>query len=125
MAVSFIATFKYKKYDLAAELLGFGIVVVVMPVMFILSAGLDSGASVWLSLGILYIFVMFSGKRLWFFLGLAALSYGFTYWLTYIRPDLIVSMPSKAASYFDAFFSVFAVGVVADFHVVLPRERKP
>ena len=113
MAVAFVVTFKYKKYDLASVLLGFVIVVVVMPVMFILSAAIDSGASVWLSLGILYIFIMFSGKRLWFFLGLTVVSYGFTYWLAYTRPELVVPMPTRAASYFDAIFSVFAVGLVA------------
>lgn len=113
MAAAFSLTFKYKKYELAAFLLGLVIVAVVMPVMFVLSAALDSGASVWLSLGILYIFIMFSGKRLCFFLGLTVVSYGLTYWTAYTRPELIVPMPSRAASYIDAYFSVFAVGLVA------------
>ena len=113
MAAAFVATFKYRKYDLASVLLGVVIAVVVMPVMFMLSAAIDSGASVWLSLGILYIFVMFTGKRMWFFLGLTAVSYALTYWLAYTKPELVVPMPSRAATYFDAFFSVFAVGLVA------------
>ncbi len=113
MAAAFVVTFKYRKYDLASVLLGVVIVAIVMPVMFMLSAALDSGASVWLALGILYIFVMFSGKRLWVFLGLTMVSYGLTYWLAYTRPELVVPMPTRAASYFDAFFSVFAVGLVS------------
>ena len=112
MAAAFLATFKYRKYDLASVLLGFVIVVVVMPFMFILSAAIDSGASVWLSLGILYIFIMFSGKRLVVFLGLTVISYGLTFWATYTYPEIIVPMPSRAISYLDAFFSVFAVGIV-------------
>jgi len=113
MAAAFVATFKYRKYELASVLLGVVIVVIVMPVMFMLSAALDSGASVWLALGILYIFVMFSGKKLGVFIVLTAVSYAMTYWLAYTRPELVVPMPTRAASYFDAFFSVFAVGLVA------------
>ena len=112
MAVAFIATFKYRKYDVGSILLGFVIVVIVMPVMFILSAAIDSGASVWLSLGLLYIFIMFSGRRLIVFLILTAISYGITFWAAYTYPDIIVPMPSRAASYLDAYFSVLAVGIV-------------
>ena len=113
MAAAFVATFVYRKYDLASILLGFVIVVVVMPIMFVLSAALESGAAIWLALGILYIFIMFSGGRLWFFLVLTAVSYGGTFWVAYTYPDLIVPMPSKAAGYLDAYFSVFSVGIVA------------
>lgn len=115
MAAAFVATFKYRKYNLASILLGFVIVVVVMPVMFVLSAAIDSGASIWLSLGILYIFIMFTGKRLWIFLGLSVISYGLTFWMSYHHPEMVVPMPSRADAYFDAFFSVFAVGLVAGF----------
>ena len=67
MGFSFLVTFKYRKYDLAAVLLGVIIATMVMPFMFIMSGAIESGASVWLVLGILYIFVMFSGKKLIFF----------------------------------------------------------
>ncbi len=112
MAIAFVATFKYRKYNAASTLLGIVIIVLVMPFMFILSAALESGASVWLSLGILYIFIMFSGKKLLVFLGLTVISYAITFWTAYTYPDIIVQMPTKAISYIDAFFSVFAVGMV-------------
>ena len=112
MAAAFVVTFKYRKYNAASTLLGIVIIVLVMPFMFILSAAIDSGASVWLSLGILYIFIMFSGKKLLLFFGLTVISYGVTFWLAYTYPELIVPMPTRATSYFDAFFSVFAVGMV-------------
>ena len=112
MAIAFIITFKYRKYNLASILLGIVIISFVMPFMFILSAAIDSGASVWLSLGILYIFIMFSGKKLVAFLIMTVISYGITFWAAYTYPHIIVPMPSRATSYFDAFFSVFAVGMV-------------
>ncbi len=113
MGFSFLVTFKYRKYDLAAVLLGVIIATMVMPFMFIMSGAIESGASVWLVLGILYIFVMFSGKKLIFFSALCIVSYAATYWVTYAYPDIIIPMPSRGVAYFDAFFSVLAVGAVA------------
>lgn len=112
MAAAFVATFKYRRYNVASTVLGIVIVVLVMPLMFVMSASIDSGASVWLSLGILYIFIMFSGKKLFLFLGLTLLSYGITFWAAYTYPELIVPMPSRAVAYVDAFYSVFAVGLL-------------
>ncbi|MBO5303298.1 MAG: DegV family EDD domain-containing protein [Lachnospiraceae bacterium] len=112
MGLDFVLTFKYRQYDFAAILLGVVIAAVVMPIMYLVSGAIESGASVWLVLGILYIFIMFSGKRLVFFLLLCITSYAITFGLAYAYPQLIVPMSSRSAAYFDAFFSVLAVGAV-------------
>lgn len=113
MGGSLFATFKYRKFDLAAMLVGLIIIVLVFPVMFCLSGGLDGGATVWLALGIFYILLMFNGKKMIFFLVLCVISYGSIYGVTYQHPELIAPMPSRAAAYMDSIFSVFAVGLVA------------
>ncbi len=111
MGTSLFITFKYGKYDAAATLIGFLIIVIVFPVMFLLSGGLDGGPSIWMTLGIFYMFVMFTGKKLAVFTVLCAIMYGGAYMLAYFRPDLIVPMGSMSAAYIDSFFSVFAVGI--------------
>ena len=111
MGSSLFITFKYGKYDLAATLIGFLVIVIVFPVMFLLSGGLDGGPSIWMTLGIFYMFVMFTGKKLAIFTVLCTVMYGGAYLLAYFRPDLIVPMGSTSAAYIDSFFSVFAVGV--------------
>ncbi|MBO5336087.1 MAG: DegV family EDD domain-containing protein [Lachnospiraceae bacterium] len=113
MAGSLIATFKYRKIDLAAMLLGIVIIIFVFPIMFCLSGGLEGGAPVWMALGLLYIFVMFSGKKLLFFLGLCIVSYGVTYFVTFWEPDFIVPMLNSGRAHVDSFFSVIVVGIVA------------
>ncbi len=120
MGISLFVTFKYRKYDLAAALLGVVIITTVFPILFLLSGGIECGASVWLALGILYIFVMFNGKRLCFFLILCAVSYGATYAIALYYPELIVPMPSRTVAYLDSLFSVFVVGCVAGF---IPRAH--
>lgn len=108
----FFITFRFQKYELAATLLGFVIVFLVMPPMFILSAALEGGASVWLALGVMYIFVMFSGKKMYLFLLGCTVVYAGTFYFAYAYPQYVISMPSKETAYFDAYFSVLVIGSI-------------
>lgn len=108
----FLVTFKYKRYELASTLLGGVIVFFVMPPMFILSAGIEGGASVWLSMGVLYIFVMFNGIKMYLFLIGTVIVYAVTYYFAYAYPQYIIPMPSRGIAHFDAYFSVLIVGTV-------------
>ncbi len=112
MIAIFFVTFKYKRYELASTLLGGVIVFVVMPPMFILSGAIEGGASVWLALGVLYIFVMFHGKKMYAFLISCIVVYAGTYYLAYAYPQYVIPMPSREIAYFDAYFSVLVVGAV-------------
>ena len=108
----FFVTFKYKRYELAATLLGGVIIFFVMPPMFILSGGIEGGASVWLGLGVLYIFVMFNGLKMYLFLAACTVTYAGTFYFAYAYPQYIVEMPSIEIAHFDAWFSVLVVGAV-------------
>ncbi len=108
-----LLTFKYRKYKQAAILLGLAIIVILFPIMFFLSAALEGGAAIWMTLGILYIFTMFSGKLLFVFFGLSLLSYVLTYAIAYHMPEVVVPMAAQANSYIDSLFSIFAVGIIA------------
>lgn len=106
MVVVFLATFKYRKINFASSVVGFLIILLVFPTMFFLSGGLEGGAVLWFSLGIFYIFLMFSGKKLVFFLALALVTDFITYFYGYHHPEAIVPMDSKAAAYFDSIFAM-------------------
>ena len=108
----FLVTFKYKRYELASTLLGAVIVFLVMPPMFILSGGIEGGASVWLALGVLYIFIMFSGLKMYLFLIGCIVVYAVTYYFAYAYPQYLIPMPSKEIAHFDAWFSVIVVGTM-------------
>lgn len=113
MGTGFYVMFKYGKFDLAATLIGLIIIVMVFPVLFLMSGGLDGGPAIWMALGVFYICVMFTGKKMVAFLVLCGIMYGGTYLLAYYRPELIVPMSSEAFAYFDSYFSIFAVGMCA------------
>lgn len=105
-----LLTFRYHKTDLAAALLGLLITCFFFPMMFFLSGGIDSGASVWFVLGILYIFLMFSGKSLAVFLMIAVCADILTYRMAYRHSDWIIALSSKAEIYYDSLFAVLIVG---------------
>ena len=111
LGIALLATFKFRKLDFAAFVVGILIIMVIFPAMFFLSGGLEGGAVIWFSLGLLYIFLMFSGKKLIFFLILSLAVDIFTYVFGYYHPELIVPMDSRAAAYTDSIFAMLAVGL--------------
>lgn len=106
-----LITFKYRKIDISAAIVAFLVILLIFPAMFFLSGGLEGGATLWFALGIFYVFMMFSGKRLAFFLTLSIVVDIATYVYGYYNPDVIMPMDSKAAAYLDSIFAVFAVGL--------------
>ena len=127
IAATLVATYKYKKYELAAMILGFIIIIVIFPIMFCMSGGIDSGCTIWLALGIWYIFIMFRGKKLVAFGLMMIASYGGVYYVTYLKPELLVPMASRKAIYMDSFFSLMAVGfiggIIYQLHVKVFEEE--
>ncbi len=111
MGMELLITFKYRKIDFAAVIVGFLIILFIFPAMFFLSGGLEGGAVIWFALGLFYIFLMFSGRRLIFFLLLSLLVDVITYSYGYRHPELIVPMDSRLAAYLDSLFAMLAVGL--------------
>ncbi len=106
-----LITFKYRRIDIAAIIVGFLVILLVFPAMFFLSGGLEGGATLWFAMGLFYVFLMFSGKKLAFFLILSIVVDVFTYAYGYYHPELIEPMASRAAAYTDSVFAVFVVGI--------------
>ena len=122
MLTALIATFKYRRLEFASVLVAFLIILVIFPGMFFLSGGLDGGATIWFVLGIVYVFLMFSGRRLVFFLMLSFIIDIITYSTGYYHPEYILPMASKAASYLDSVFAVSIVGLACG--VILKAQMK-
>ncbi len=129
MLMGMILTFKYNKLDIAAIIVAIIINVIAFPMMFFFCGAIESGASVWMVLGIIYLFMLFSGRRLAFFLTLTLLIDSITYYIAYRYPDLVVPMASREAIYIDSFFAVMATGlacglVILFFIYLYDAERK-
>ncbi len=111
LAISLVLVFKYNKINAAAWILGVFIVVLVFPTMFFICGALESGVTIWFVLSIYYLFLMFSGKELVFFLVLTFAVNGIAYYLACQYPELVSPLGNRYAAYFDSYFSVMIVGV--------------
>ncbi|MBQ8821639.1 MAG: DegV family EDD domain-containing protein [Lachnospiraceae bacterium] len=111
LAISLVLVFKYNKIHAASWILGVFIVVFAFPSMFCICGGLDGGAAIWFVLSIYYLFLMFRGKELVFFLCISALFNFISYYRVYLHPEIVRPLESEFAALFDSYFSVMVVGV--------------
>lgn len=118
MLAGILLTFKYNKLDWAAIIAAVVINVIAFPLTFFLCGAIESGASVWLVLGIIYLFLMFRGKTLAIFLSLTVAVDIATYYIAYCYPDLVVPMESREAIYVDSLFAVLATGLAGGFIIL-------
>lgn len=126
--VSLVLTFKYRRIQAAANILGIFILLIVFPEMFLYNNAVNGGASVWFILGLIYVFLMFEGKRMIFFLCLGILSTVASYGYAYFYPEAVVPLPSRGTIYFDSLFGVLlvslAIGLIMKFQFrVFSMER--
>jgi len=111
MSIGILLTFKYNKLDAASVLVAIALNVCAFPTMFFLCGAIESGASVWFVLGIIYLFMMYRGPRLVAFLILTVAVDVVTYFAAYMRPELVVPMESRSAIYIDSLFAVLATAL--------------
>ena len=118
MLAGIILTFKYNKLYVAAVIAALAINVIAFPMMFFLCGGIESGASVWMVLGIIYLFMMFRGKRLIVFLTATIFIDCITYYAAYRYPELVVPMADQKAIYIDSIFAVMGTGLACGFVIL-------
>lgn len=110
VGASLLLAFKYNKTELASVLLGIYVICILFPVIFFMSGGIKSGTMIWFVLALIYVFLMFSGKRLIIFLVLTVASDVAVYAAGYLHPEWINPMASELEVYVDSLFSIFVVG---------------
>ncbi len=124
-----VLTFKYHNTDLSSTILGIVLLMVALPIIFLKGGGVNSGSGIWMCLGIFYVFIMFTGKKLAVFLTLSALVDISCYCISYYFPEQVEELATSFEKHFDSIFAVLVVGatvgVVMKFQIrVFDRERK-
>ncbi len=125
---AFIVTFRYRSMETASIIVGIVIIVFALPEIFMKGGGTNSGAALWLLMGIFYVFLMFSGKKLVIFLAITFVVYLNVYLESYHHPKEVLLLASDFEVHFDSFFAIivvgFTVGVVLKLQVkVFEKER--
>ena len=111
MGIAMFITLKYNKSDVAAMIVGVLLIALVFPVMFLTGGAINGGASAWFTLELIYVFVVFSGAKLWIFTMLSIIIDILIYILAYYHTEYIVITTNKGNAYVDSLFSVLVVGL--------------
>lgn len=120
-AVSLHVAVRQRRIRFASWLLVLMSNLVLFPMIFILSSGMDSGTPVWFVLGLVYIFLLFQGKDFWVALLLTLASYLGTYLLTYFWPGLMPEV-ERSYSYTDSYVTLVCVSCFIG--IMLRIQRK-
>ncbi len=109
--VSFIAiniSADRRKIKQASRLLVYTSNVILFPLIFIWSGGIESGTPVWFVLGLVYVFLLFNGREQIVALIVSMVSFLITYYIAYRRPN-IMPTASRAYSFIDSYITMIVV----------------
>ena len=120
--VAFVLTYKFNNTELASTILGIVLILIALPIIFLKGGGVNSGAGLWLCLGICYVFIMFSGRKLISFLIITLCMDVCCYAVAYIYPDIVEELATPFEKHFDSGFAVLVVGITVG--VILKIQLK-
>ena len=86
--------------------------VLVIPAGYLLGGGLDSGAPIWPSIGLIMVFVLFRGPLFWIFFVMSVASMGGVMYAAYLHPEWVVPLGEHYSEHLDVFVGYFSVGVL-------------
>lgn len=126
--ISLFITVQYRKVELAATLLGSVMLVSVFPCIFFGNGGIRGGATIWMTLNIVFSVLMFSGRKMHFFVIADVLVEAICYGIAYFYPDMVIPFQSEFDIYFDSLFSLIAVSMAVSltfqFHIRTYTEQR-
>lgn len=102
-------TVKYHRVQFASWLLIITTNVLLLPMVYLLSGGVESGTPIWFVLGLVYVFLLFEGKEFAIALCISMVSYAFTYYISYRYPDILTSAVGRFYTLGDSYVTLICI----------------
>ena len=127
--VALVSTFYFHNTEFASVLIGIVIIVIALPFIFFKGGGTNSGSVIWMTMGLFYVFLMFTGVKRKVFLAITLLVDIGCYVIAYFEPEVVEQLATRFEVHFDSAFAVVIVGIttgaIMSFQTALyERERK-
>ncbi|MCR4650193.1 MAG: DegV family EDD domain-containing protein [Lachnospiraceae bacterium] len=104
-----------KAVNLAINIVGVGLILIALPSIFFASGGVEGGMGIWFAMGMYYIFLMYDGKALRFFVIFNTIIDVTCYYVAFHYPTLLARGVREGTLYLDNVFAVTVVGITAGF----------
>lgn len=108
--VALYISVKKKRTKMASWILILVYNIILYPVIFIMSGGLNSGTPIWFVLGLVYIFLLFEGKEWVIAFGISLVSFLGTYVVTYMNPEILMDA-GRDYGYVDSYITLMTISV--------------
>lgn len=102
---------RFGKYELGRFLLGIGIIFLI-PAIWMTGGGLHSGVNLWLVYGMVYLTILFQGRKLTPYIVLYIAVIVSVFAISYYHPNYILKFYRMRDVYTSVMLSAFAVGVI-------------
>lgn len=99
-----------------------GVNLLLLPAIFVTGGGVHSSMNTWFAMGILFCFLLLSGKKLWVMLILSLVADTICFVVNYRHPEWIVPLRSDVAFYVDSYIGMLVLAVVVGMLVRFQRE---
>lgn len=103
-------TVKSHKVRFASWLLVATTNVILLPMVYLLSSGVESGTPIWFVLGVVYVFLLFKGREFAAALSVSLASYAVTYYISYRYPDILAPAAGRFYTLGDSFATLVCIG---------------
>lgn len=84
--------------------------VILFPLVFIMSGGVESGTPVWFVLGLVYIFLLFKGREVVIAMVISMVSFLITYVISYMYPQVLM-VAGREYGFVDSYITLFNVSL--------------
>lgn len=109
------------KVELASSLIIIFVTLFMLPPMFFTGGGYHSGMPLWFVIGMIFTFLLISGKQCWFILAIQSAVYTACFLTAYYHPELITTFPNEQGVMTDIlqsmFVAVFTIGLIIRFQI--------
>lgn len=104
-------TLRYKRIRAGANIIGFLIIFLMLPLLFLTGGGIYGGSPIYFLLGVVYVCLVVEGKVKYIFIAGSVVMSAVCYYIAYFYPELVVQHTHKLA-YLDSFTALNIVSIV-------------
>ena len=119
---------RYGKTQLCALLAGIVIELFMLPMLYFTGGGIRSGMSSWFLLGLVYCFLLYSGRRFVAMLVLSMVSFSLCHTVAYYHPEYIIPLQTESKIMMDMHLSMLVsaicIGTIIKFQRAIFEEEK-
>ncbi len=102
-------TVKFHRIKFASWLLIITTNVFLLPMVFLLSGGVESGTPIWFVLGLVYVFLLLKGREFAAALAVSMVSYALTYYVSYRYPDVLAPVIGRFYTLGDSYVTLICI----------------